>query len=76
MRAARVVKPEQLRGVGPKDPFLFLPGEEGSSITRSTVRSRSYQGKSVPSMMRWAPMSWINRASSSAGGAFGPRSTQ
>ena len=29
MKAARAVKPEQLRGVGPKDPFLFLPGEEG-----------------------------------------------
>src|SRR6266516_1072064 len=50
----------------------FSPAESiGSAITSSTVRSRSYQGKSVPSMTRSGPISRIIRARSSSVGAFG-----
>src|SRR6266699_243461 len=50
----------------------FSPAESiGSAITSSTVRSRSYQGKSVPSLTRSGPISRIIRARSSSVGAFG-----
>jgi monoamine oxidase len=57
--------------LAPRIASFCSAAKTGRSMTSSTVWSRSYQGKSVPSITRSWPMSRIISASCSAVGAFG-----